>query len=387
MTSGVAYRCPGLGSRAITPNLFRIHEANLYKAPRSKCSRGKPRSIGQLRRLPLEILHAVFLNLDYTTLNNLRLVNRTARRIIESLPAYALLRNHALETLRAMDELKCSSYFAIGDLFAEFCHPWCRTCGEGEFGALLYLPTLSRSCFKCNLVRGEYQPGLVSDICFAYALSKRDISNKSRPLPIIHRMSYNPPIRPIRIADVEMALELARSIHGSNFEAVQRARKSREKSAYKAYERAMDEWKSIKYDTVPTPRRPRRPRQRVPLRTCDKPDRRSGDLVRSWRSCATIAFPCFDRKTRTVEPGVYCRACTYHWEEMATDWWVGPLVFDPHPPNREARFRAFRERDIPAHFVVCENVRREYDLSERTLEDWNRDGDGEDFFVFPEDWE
>ncbi|KAL3472558.1 hypothetical protein BJX99DRAFT_262236 [Aspergillus californicus] len=379
MTSGVAYRCPGLGCHDITPNSFRFYEAKLYKAPASQRSRGKPRSIGQLKRLPLELLHAVLLDLDCTTLNNFRLVNRTARRSVESLPAYALLRTHALDTLRVMDELKCLSYFAIGDLFAEFCHPWCRTCGEGEFGPLLYLPTLRRSCFKCNLFRSEYQLGQVSDICFAYALSKRDISNKSRPLPIIRRWSENPPFGPISVAGVGQALKLARSIHGRDFKAVQRARKSRRESARKAYELAMDEWYSIKYNTFPTPRRPRRPRQLVPLKRGEKAD--------NWRFRATIAFPYFDRKARTVEPGVYCRACTYHWEEFATDWWRGPLVLHPHPPNREARFRAFLERDIPAHFVVCENVRRGYDFSKRTLEPYSRDGDGGDFFVFPEDWE
>ncbi|KAL3445538.1 hypothetical protein BJX65DRAFT_309750 [Aspergillus insuetus] len=114
MTSGVAHRCPNLGHHALSLSQFHLHvheptpTADLYKAPPSKRSRGRPKPIGVLKRLPLE-LHETLLNLDYISLNKLRLVSRTTRGIVESLPAYSLLRTHALDTLRVMDAANCSS--------------------------------------------------------------------------------------------------------------------------------------------------------------------------------------------------------------------------------------------------------------------------------------
>ncbi|KAJ0414908.1 hypothetical protein BJY00DRAFT_327340 [Aspergillus carlsbadensis] len=350
MASGVAYRSPDLGYHSLT--------------------------IGQFH-----LLHETLLNLDYTTLNNLRLVNRTARRVVESIPAYSLLRTHALDTLRVMDAAKCSGYFAIGDLFEELCHPWCRTCPDLEFGPLLYLPTLTRSCVKCNIVRREYQPGLVKNICYKYAISDRDINNKAHPLPVIRTIPNVPPFRPRSVADVGQALALAMRIHGSP-KAVKRACRSREKADRKAHERAVKKWdRDRDRRATPAPRRPRAPHKRPA-------SLRSGEQADNWRFRATVALPYLDRKMQTVETGVYCRACTYHWEEgTANEWKGGPWVLHPHPPTREARFRAFLEKDIPAHFAVCKNVDRGYDFSERRLDSWGREADGEDFFVFPEDGE
>ncbi|KAL2789205.1 hypothetical protein BJX66DRAFT_339486 [Aspergillus keveii] len=243
MTSGVAYRCPKLGRHALSLSQFHLHvddpiaTANLYKAPPSKRSRGRPRPVGQLKRLPLELLHETLLNLDYISLNNLRLVNRTARGIVESLPAYALLRTHALDTLRVMDAANCSSYIAIGDLFEEFCHPWCRTCPGREFAPLLYLPTMTRSCFKYNTVRDEYQPGLVTGICATYALSRRDMNNKAHPLPVIRTIPNYTPWFPRLIADIGQAEELAVRVHGS-LEAAERISRKKEERDRKAYEAA-----------------------------------------------------------------------------------------------------------------------------------------------------
>jgi hypothetical protein len=406
MASGVAYRCPELRGHALTIRRFHAREptptASLYKAPPSKRSRGRPKPIGLLKRLPLELIHAVLLDLDYTSLNKLRLVNRTARRIVESLPAYSLLRTHAPDTLRVMDASRCSPYFPIGHLFAEFCHPWCRTCPGREFAPLLYLPTMARSCFKCNRVRGEYQPRLVTDICATYALSWRDMNNKVHPLPVIRTIPIHPPWAPRRIADIGQALELAITIHGS-LAAVEHAAREREERKRTAYQAALKEWviwngdgeeedntkwrrtrkgkKTRSPSPTPTPRRPRVPHKRFK-------SLRTGQGADNWRFRATVAFPYFDRKMQTVETGVYCRACTYHWDEgYADDWRPAATIFHPHPPNREARFRAFLEKDIPAHFAVCKNMNRGYDFAESRLHPLERQADGEDFFVVPEDWE
>ncbi|KAE8419049.1 hypothetical protein BDV36DRAFT_252327 [Aspergillus pseudocaelatus] len=78
---------------------------------------------------------------------------------------------------------------------------------------------------------------------------------------------------------------------------------------------------------------------------------------------ATVAFPYWDYRTQTLEPGTYCRACTYHWEEgKADDWRRMETIWDLHPPSREAYYRAFSEADLPQHFLNCPAVRVHYDF-------------------------
>jgi hypothetical protein len=155
MASGTAYRCKNLHLDVLSflPNQLLKSKStrNLYEAPPRKASKTHRRSKALITRLPLEILHLILLDLDLTSMGMLRRVDTTSWHLVESLPAYRLLRKHAPNTLRLMDATGCSSHFPIHWIFTEFCHPWCRTCGE--FGPYLYLPTVSRSCYKCNWLR------------------------------------------------------------------------------------------------------------------------------------------------------------------------------------------------------------------------------------------
>ncbi|KAL3463537.1 hypothetical protein BJX64DRAFT_287283 [Aspergillus heterothallicus] len=334
MASGTAYRCRNPAREVSTPETFRsspiISSGNLYKAPPNKISKRRPWKPNPLvDRLPVEILHSILLDLDLTSLGNFRRVNKTARCAVESVRAYYLFRTHASDTLRVMHATKCLSYFSLGDLFTEFCYPWCRSClaseQKYEFAPYLYLPTLTRSCFKCNTLGDEYQLAEVGDICFHFGLKKRDI-NKAR-LPLVHaidRAARSHRQRPI--ADVTLAKALAAKIHGSI------------EAATDIYHQRLNS------------HRPTRPR----------PDPTSTD---DWRLSATVVLPYFDRATQKTETGVYCRACTYHWEEgFANDWRRVETIFHPLPPNREAYFRAFLEGDIPQHFEVCKNVKKRYNF-------------------------
>ncbi|CEL08931.1 hypothetical protein ASPCAL12076 [Aspergillus calidoustus] len=387
MASGVAYRCPDLRGYALTIRRFYAREptptASLYKAPPSKRSRGRPKPIGLLKRLPLELIHAVLLNLNYTSHKQTppRQQNRPPHRRVPP---------------RLLPPPDPHPRYAPGNGCVQM------TCPGREFAPLLYLPTMTRSCFKCNRVRGEYQPRLVTDIYSTYALSWRDMNNKVHPLPVIRTIPIHPPWAPRRIADIGQALELAITIHGS-LAAVEHAAREREERNRTAYQAALKEWviwngdgeeedntkwrrtrkgkKTRSPSPTPIPRRPRVPHKRFKSLL-------TGQGADNWRFRATVAFPYFDRKMQTVETGVYCRACTYHWDKgYADDWRPAATSFHPHSPNREARFRAFLEKDIPAHFAVCKNMNRGYDFAESRLHPLERQADGEDFFVFPEDWE
>lgn len=64
-------------------------------------------------QLPVEILHSILLNLDLRSIGMLHRVDTLGRQLVESLPAYALLKTHASHTICIIDATKCSSYFPI----------------------------------------------------------------------------------------------------------------------------------------------------------------------------------------------------------------------------------------------------------------------------------
>ncbi|KAL3467880.1 hypothetical protein BJX64DRAFT_283344 [Aspergillus heterothallicus] len=449
MISGTAYRCTDLAGYVLTPKSFIKcpfrQPGEPYKAPQNKASKHHPWAPNPLvDRLPLEMLHSILLSLDLISLGNLRRVNKAARHAVESLRAYSLLVAHASDTLRVMHATECTSYFAIGDIYNELCYPWCRTClsttssspssqnpstpqtAHHEFAPLLYLPTLTRSCYKCNLLHSDHLPARLSDICIRFGLTARDLSDAGIPRILTRVSDATSPYSRQHLVDVSTAQALAIKIHGS-FEAVTELYRARVTGTLSEYRAAVAQWEEQMRDWVgaqrmgeesnsnsnsnnnnnnenkekkkkkkqkkkksSTPRRrPRRPRRPEPPTPLEKklPSRfleEQGAIM--WRLKVTAAFPYFDRATQTAETGVYCRACTYHWEEgHASDRppAAGRLVSQKHPPSLEAYFRAFRECDIAEHFAVCENVGRGYDFGIRGEWMGRPQRDGEDFVVRP----
>ncbi|PKX93057.1 uncharacterized protein P174DRAFT_461513 [Aspergillus novofumigatus IBT 16806] len=116
--------------------------------------------------------------------------------------------------------------------------------------------------------------------------------------------------------------------------------KTRREQLEENYQHRVQEWKRQKQQGNST-RRPRR--QSIPTSYNTRQQRR-----------ATVTFPYWDRHTQTLEPGTFCRACTYHWEDgNANDWRFMQTIGDLHPPSREAYFRAFLEAELPQHFLHC----------------------------------
>ncbi|GIK06236.1 hypothetical protein Aspvir_001881 [Aspergillus viridinutans] len=366
MASGTAYRCKNLHLDVLHffPDPIKFKSTGkLYQAPPSKASKTRRRSKALITRLPLEILHLILLNLDLTSLGMLRRVDTTSRRLVESLPAYRLLRKHAPYTLCLMDATRCSSHFPIQWIFTEFCHPWCRTCGE--FGPYLYLPTVSRSCYKCNYLRPEYQVAPVTDVCLHFGLTQKDVKS----LPITYNIL--PPKR--RLVDITQAKALGRQLHGS-YKAMRQEYQRRRKELEENYQQRVQKWKRQKQQGKSA---------RCPWRQ-PIPTTLGMNGETSWRMQATVTFPYWDRRTQTLEPGTFCRACTYHWEEgKAKDWRRMETVFHPHPPSREAYFRAFLEAELPQHFLHCAAVKANYNFREILLTRTGPRREGTDFVVAP----
>ncbi|OJJ32797.1 hypothetical protein ASPWEDRAFT_593396 [Aspergillus wentii DTO 134E9] len=349
MASGTAYRWSHPARDVL--NLYRDPwdskaPRKLYKAPRNRVKARKLLSTPLVSQLPVEILHQILFELDLLSLGMLRRVNTITRRLVESFPAYHLLRKHASDTLRVMDATKCTSHFPIRWLDEEFCHPWCRKCGD--FGPFIYLPTISRSCFQCSLSHREYRVAAVPNLVFHFGLSETHIKS----LPIIYALRAGKKRRR-RFVDVTQAKDLGKRVHGG-LENMRESFQERLKAYDKKYELELEKYQKRAGD------RAGRPRLCQPsyLRRVSK------YMSKYWRLKATTSFPYWNRQTSTLEPGAYCRACTYRWEEEEEEEEDGS-VLDSQPQIKKDYDRAFLEADLPQHFLHCPAVKENYNFQKK----------------------
>ncbi|KAK2757534.1 hypothetical protein FQN54_004503 [Arachnomyces sp. PD_36] len=362
MASGTAYRWTEPARYAL--NLYSSEhpealegETKLYKAPPVQLSdRKQPPSASRLGEIPLELLHQVLLDLDLHSLGMLRRVNSTMRCLVESLLEYSVLRNHASHTLRVMDATKCTASFPVRRLFQELSQPYCRTCSD--FGPYLYLPTLTRSCFNCNMYRPEYQVAPTPDVMLHFGISGKDLKS----IPILyplrdnkHHMDDVVECSKQRMVDVAQARELGLRINGS-LEKMKKDFRIRRNKHRDKEKTARLKWK----EDIRTGRSERR-----------EPGYRSipGNLTNSWeasewRMLGTTSFPYWDRHTGLSEPGVYCRACTYQFEERGGR---GRQSCQPWGRGRGKRAydRAFLQAQLPEHFRRCSAVKEDYNFHKR----------------------
>ncbi|PLN80640.1 hypothetical protein BDW42DRAFT_201191 [Aspergillus taichungensis] len=348
---------------------------DLYKAPAIKRMPGRILVPSFASQLPAELIHQIFLELDVPSLGQVRRVNLATRHLVESFPAYQLLREHASHALRVMHATQCASSLSIRWLFTEFCQPWCRACGD--FGPFLYLPTVTRLCFQCCLFNPDHRVAPVPHVMYHFGLSRNHIKS----LPVIHNISTEEfpgeGIQRYKFVDVAQAQNLGLRKHG-NSERMKQLAKDRSTAADDAYRQRRSDL--------------RQGRRTKPVRRWGIPPHPThSDDAKFWRHCGTTAFPYWDRETLTLEPGMYCRACTYHWEEKVAEdhfflkWPIFPAAsWKKQPLVKMAYDRAFRVMDLPEHFLHCPQVKKRYDFAKRRGpidRPWRRGG--KDYLVTP----
>lgn len=91
-----------------------------------------------------------------------------------------------------------------------------RTCPD--FGPFLYLPTHTRSCYRCSYPRPEYGLARVADVCLHFGPKQKDI--------ISHPVIYNIEPPRYRFVDITQAKAVGMQLHGSRKE-MERAYKAR----------------------------------------------------------------------------------------------------------------------------------------------------------------
>lgn len=104
--------------------------------------------LGILDTLPLELLQNVFSQVDLRTVVNFRTVNRRALGVIDSIPEYRIIIQHAPDSLRAALCVETASYITPFGLWETLTNSKCNDCGG--LGGLIYLINCQRVCLPCS---------------------------------------------------------------------------------------------------------------------------------------------------------------------------------------------------------------------------------------------
>ncbi|PWI71120.1 uncharacterized protein PCL_12488 [Purpureocillium lilacinum] len=144
--------------------------------------------VGQLNRLPAELLRQVLLYLDLPSLTCFRRVNRRAMEIADSLPQYAAIVRHCPNIIRAIISIQADA-FDCHTLYRILSTTRCSTCER--FGDHLYLIDCRRVCYLCFTRRPEYFPLTIGRASSFYSPDK---SRQHRAITSRQRLrAANPP--------------------------------------------------------------------------------------------------------------------------------------------------------------------------------------------------
>ncbi|GAD95692.1 conserved hypothetical protein [Paecilomyces variotii No. 5] len=376
MASGIAYcltrpSCEMLDYRIAWGKPKKLKLAPL-EIPGMDQTNPDPPLVGFLGSMPLDIMYEVLMNLDYGSTGKVRLLNSSYRRLVDSFPAYGILKKHARQCLRVMRRVKIDLQWSVGQIFTEMCSPRCRTCTD--FGPFLFLPTCSRCCYSCLRSRDEYAMAYLSTLKAIFALPESAVER----LVAVENVPSCSPMNAVRykirfcpclpLASVRQAYETSLDIYGDEFQLGQAV-----KHFNKEWRREWDEHlrQGVCYtadgrlvtDMFPSSsdhlsRGPEvqnhnfcytaegRLIERPPvLKQIDQMKRIIFDQYRPQKAELISTFlPFWNTRTQTAEPGMYCSACGYLWSVSQC----------PTPQDIRLFQRAYLSIEIQTHFAECE---------------------------------
>ena len=137
--------------------------------------------LGDLEKLPPELLSAILVQVDLRTLTDFRRINQRAMQIVNSIPQYKTILKHGLKSLRGALVIESST--TCQDLFRTLGSPHCENCGD--FGGHTYLLACTRVCFMCFANKPQYLPLLASEASRRFAIPRRLVNSLTqiRSLP------------------------------------------------------------------------------------------------------------------------------------------------------------------------------------------------------------
>lgn len=110
-------------------------------------------SLGDLKRLPTELLLNTIRVLDFQSLSRLSRTSLVLKATVEALPAYKEMMQYAPQVLTALGWTRLIRYHSAPLLCQTLREDKCVSCFD--FGAYLFLPTCERACYEC-LYRNQW---------------------------------------------------------------------------------------------------------------------------------------------------------------------------------------------------------------------------------------
>nr|POE87057.1 hypothetical protein CFP56_76162 [Quercus suber] len=127
---------------------FDTCEHNAVQTSLLSTVRDSATSLGVLENLPLELVNAICLELDVSSLFTFRHVSRQARKIIDSLPQYRIAITYSLDCFCAVLRTKAARFITLSEYYGRLCERMCSICGV-RYGNLIHLLNWKRCCSMC----------------------------------------------------------------------------------------------------------------------------------------------------------------------------------------------------------------------------------------------
>ncbi|KAK2739864.1 hypothetical protein FQN57_006440 [Myotisia sp. PD_48] len=292
--------------------------------------------LGLLNALPIELMHYICNMLDFQSLSRLLRTSLRVRSMVESLPAYRDLMEHAPDTLTALGETQLISLHSADLLYKTLRSQHCVSCLE--FGPFLFLPRCERCCHDCLRANPALwvMPIAFAKECFRFSPKEMKKLPIMRSIPGVyevgHEISRN---RQLKLVSVRAAKEMALRFHGSLPKA----------ASY------TDRW----YIEAPS----------NPMEI--KPSLLPGAEIGPYdSSCglASILFPCLLSKN-TIENGIWCKGCDWTFLNYRSGKLSRHLINDMLPPGLNPipvlsgmRRRAWSKDELLVHIKQCYGARK-----------------------------
>ncbi|KAK2805004.1 hypothetical protein FQN51_001098 [Onygenales sp. PD_10] len=288
-------------------SMIRIHDPARFLSIK-RDARGS--SLGSLDVLPLELLYLTFNVMDFQSLSRICCVSLRGKAVVESLPGYYRLVQHAPRMLGALARTRLIRFHSTSTLYQALLSERCRSCGE--FGPFIFLPTCERCCYECLHRNQSFWviPTSMAEKCFK--LTKHQLEGVPFMCGIPGTYSVGHHVsrkRKVRLVSVRAAKEVAIKIHGSIAAIAptgpvmgEGGARIREFHTYKSLLDAPLEPLSQNPSTLP-----------------------SQEIAPRDRYCgmASVPFPSL-QPDGSVEHGLWCRGCALMWE----DYRFGQLASD-----------------------------------------------------------
>ena len=130
-------------------------------------------SFGLLDKPPLELVHWILEALDVQSLSRVSRVSLRGKALVESLPAYQDMMEHAPHALTALGRIRFAHLHSISLLRTTLLSEQCVCCKR--YGPFLFLPSCERCCHEClhyNTSLWVIPPSLAGKI---FGLSSRQL--------------------------------------------------------------------------------------------------------------------------------------------------------------------------------------------------------------------